>query len=186
MRRLIYSTIASLDGFVEDRDGNIGWGAPEDELAAFVNEHERAVGACLYGRRMYETMVYWETAHLDPDQDPVGMDYAAIWQSQEKIVYSRTLESTQSARTRIERAFDAQAVRALKEASDRDLTIGGATLAAEALRLGLLDELSVFMAPIALGDGKRWLPSDVRLDLELLETRRFAGGSVYLRYQPKP
>jgi dihydrofolate reductase len=184
MGRLIYSTIASLDGYVEDRDGNIDWGAPDDELSAFVSDLERSIGTCLYGRRMYETMVYWETAHLVPGQDAVGMEYAAIWQSSDKIVYSRTLESTRSARTRIKREFDAEEVWRMKEGFDRDMTIGGAGLAAAAIRSSLVDELAVFVVPAVIGGGKCWLPSDVRVNLELLETRRFAGGSVYLRYRP--
>jgi dihydrofolate reductase len=185
MGRLIYSAIASLDGYVEDQEGNFDWAAPDEELHSFVNDLERPVGTYLYGRRMYETMLYWETAHLPPDQPAVVSEFRAIWQAAEKIVYSRTLESVSSARTRVERDFDAQAIQRLKVASEHDMTVGGSGLAAEAIKVGLVDELHLFVVPAVVGGGKRWLPSGVRLDLELLDTRRFARGAVYLKYRPE-
>jgi dihydrofolate reductase len=135
---------------------------------------------------MYETMLYWETANLDENQPALVRDFTEIWQAAEKIVYSRTLESVSSARTRIERHFDANAVRHLKATSERDVTIGGASLAAQAMKAGLVDELHLFVVPVVVGGGKPWLPEDVRLDLQLLDTRRFAEGTVYLRYCPEP
>ncbi|MGD0322056.1 MAG: dihydrofolate reductase family protein [Acidimicrobiales bacterium] len=182
MAHLIYSAIASLDGYVEDREGRFEWGAPDEEVHAFVNELERPVHTYLYGRRMYETMLHWETAHLDQSQSAIVRDFTEIWQAAVKIVYSRTLESVSSARTRIERRFDAKAVRHLKTNSERDLTVGGANLAAQAIKAGLVDELHLFVVPVVLGGGKPWLPEDVRLNLELLDTQRFAKGTVYLRY----
>jgi dihydrofolate reductase len=176
--RLIYSTIGSLDGYIEDRDGKFGWAAPDEQVHRFVNELERPVGTYLYGRRMYETMVYWETVDL-ADQPEQVRDYAAIWRAADKIVYSRTLEAVSSARTRIERDFDAHTVRRLK--AEGDVSIGGPELAAEAIRAGLLDEYWTFLVPVVVGDGKRALP-DARLELELLDERRFESGFVYLRY----
>jgi dihydrofolate reductase len=185
MGRLIYSAISSLDGYVEDHDGNFEWASPDEELHRFVNDLERPVRTYLYGRRMYETMLYWETVDLAPDLPAVVSDFTAIWRAAEKIVYSRTLESVSSAGTRIERDFDAHAVRQLKVSSGHDLTIGGAGLAAEAITAGLVDELHLFVLPIVLGGGKNWLPSGVRLHLELLDTRRFARGAMYLRYRSR-
>jgi dihydrofolate reductase len=182
MGRLIYSAIASLDGYVEDHEGKFGWAAPGEELHTFLNDLERPVGTYLYGRRMYETMVYWDTVDAGPDQSTVAGDFKSIWQAAEKVVYSRTLESVATDRTRIEREFDAEAVRRLKAASEQDLTVGGANLAAEALKAGLVDEFQLFTVPVVVGGGKSWLPSGVRCDLELLDTRRFADGAVYLRY----
>jgi len=183
MAHLIYSTIASLDGYVEDREGRFEWGAPDEEVHAFVNELERPVETYLYGRRMYETMLYWETAHLDQSQPSAVRDFTAIWRAAEKVVYSRTLESVSSARTRIERHFDADAVRHLKATAERDLTVGGANLAAQAIKAGLVDELHLLVVPIVVGGGKPWLPEDVRLDLQLLDTQRFDKGTVHLRYR---
>jgi dihydrofolate reductase len=180
--KLIYSAIASLDGYVEDRHGKFDWSEPDEEVLAFVSDLERPIGTYLYGRRMYETMVYWETAATDADQLPVIRDYTEIWRGADKIVYSRTLDSVSSARTRIERNFDAQAIRDLKATSDRDLTVGGAALAGQAIAEGLVDELRLFAVPVIIGGGKPWLPDGVRGHLELLGTRRFASGAVYLRY----
>jgi dihydrofolate reductase len=182
MGRLIYSTIASLDGFVEDAAGDISWGAPDEDVFRFINDLERPVGTYLYGRRMYETMLYWETAHTLADQTAVEDDFTAIWQAAEKVVYSRTLESVSSARTRIERAFNVQAVRDLMETTEQDMTVAGADLAAQAIALGLVDELQLFVVPVVLGAGKSWLPRGVRQKLKQLDCRRFAGGTVYLRY----
>jgi dihydrofolate reductase len=180
--KLIYMTIASLDGYVADEDGNFDWAKPDEEVHAFVNDLERPIGTHLYGRRLYEVMMGWETMHTLPDQTPVALDFAAIWQAAEKVVYSRTLETVSSARTRIERDFDPEAIRRMKADVDRDITIGGATLAAEAMRAGLVDELHVIASPIVVGGGTRSLPDGVRWELELLDERRFANGVVYLRY----
>jgi dihydrofolate reductase len=182
MTRLIYSAIASLDGYVEDEQGNFDWAAPDDDVHAFVNDLERPIGTYLYGRRMYETMVFWETVSTGGDQPAVMRDFAEIWRAAEKIVYSRTLEATSSARTRIERGFDPGAIRRLKESSRRDITVGGSVLAGEAIAAGLVDECHLFLAPILVGGGRRALPDNVRAQLELLAERRFGGGVVYLQY----
>jgi dihydrofolate reductase len=185
MARLIYSAIASADGYVEDAAGSFGWAAPGQDLLCFVNDLERPVGTYLYGRRMYQTMLYWETAHTLPGRPPVVREFTGIWQAAEKIVFSTTLQSASSARTRIERNFDPGLVRQLKSATEHDITVGGADLAGQAIEAGLVDELQLFLVPIVVGGGKRALPSDVRSDLELLDTQRFAGGVVYLRYRPR-
>lgn len=182
MARLIYSAIASLDGYVEDREGSFEWGAPDEEVHAFVNGLERPVGTYLYGRRMYETMVAWET--MDVGAQPAAMgDYASIWRAAEKVVYSRTLGSVASERTRIEPEFDPAAVRTMKEQARRDLTVGGAELAAAAIAAGLVDEQHLLLAPVLVGAGKRALPAGVHAHLELLDQRRFGNGFVYLRYR---
>ena len=183
MPKLIYAAIASLDGYVEDAGGNFDWAAPDDEVHTFVNELERPIGTYLYGRRMYETMIYWEGVNTGDDQPAVSRDYAQIWRAAEKIVYSRTLETVSSARTRIERDFDPDAVRLLKQASAADLTIGGAELAGQALAAGLVDECHLFLNPIVVGGGKRALPDHIRAGLVLLDERRFGNGVVHLRYR---
>jgi dihydrofolate reductase len=177
---LIYSAIASLDGYVADVDGNFDWAAPDEEVHAFVNDLERPIGTYLYGRRMYETMVGWETMTLD-DQSPAMRDYAAIWRAAHKIVYSTTLTDVSSSRTRLERTFDPEVVRRLK--SEGDVSVGGPHLAAQALAAGLVDELNLFLAPVVVGGGNPALPDGVRMELELLDERRFAGGFVHLRYR---
>ena len=177
--RLVYSAIASLDGYVADREGDFSWSEPDEEVHAFVNELERPVGTYLFGRRLYEVMVAWETMS---DPEPVMRDFASIWRAADKIVYSSTLSEVSSARTVIEREFDAGAVREMKAASGRDLAVGGPHLAAHAIRAGLVDEYRVFLSPVVVGGGTRWLPDDVRVDLELLEERRFGNGVVHLRY----
>ncbi len=182
MAKLIYSAITSLDGYVADEDGNFDWAAPDEEVHAFVNDLERSVGAYLYGRRMYETMVYWETAHTLADH-PVEQDFTEIWQAAEKIVYSTTLETVSSARTRIERDFDPEAVRRMKTSAERDISVGGPDLAAQAIRAGLVDECHLFVAPIVVGGGTPSLPDGVRLKLELLDERRFSSGMVHLNYR---
>ncbi len=182
MAKLIYSAITSLDGYVADKHGNFDWAAPDAEVHTFVNELERSVGTHLYGRRMYEVMVYWETAHDDAEQ-PEFREYAEIWQAADKIVYSRTLESVASERTRIERAFDAEAVRRAKETAEKDMTIGGPNLAAHAIKAGLVDEYHLFVTPVVVGGGTAALPDDVRLTLELLGERRFSNGVVHLHYR---
>jgi dihydrofolate reductase len=182
MARLIYSAIASLDGYVEDAQGKIDWAAPDEEVHAFVNDAERPIGTYLYGRRMYETMVPWETTIFGGDQGAVGQDFAEIWRAAEKIVYSRTLQTPSSGRTRIERDFRPGAVRQLKQSSARDITVGGAELAGEAIAAGLVDECHLYLVPILLGGGKRALPGNVRAQLGLLAERRFPSGVVHLHY----
>jgi dihydrofolate reductase len=182
MAKLIYSAIASLDGYVADEDGNFDWAEPDEEVHRFVNDLERPVGTYLYGRRMYETMVYWETASAQAGQPSFARDYAEVWQSADKVVYSRTLEAASSARTRIERDFDPEAVRQLKAAAGADLSVGGPGLAAEALKAGLVDECHLFLSPVVVGGGNRAFP-DVRLGLELLDERRFGNGVVHLHYR---
>ena len=179
MAKLIYSAITSLDGYVADEDGNFDWSAPDEEVHAFVNDLERPIGTHLDGRRMYEVLVVWET--MD-DEHPVMQDYAAIWQAADKVVYSRTLETVSSARTRIERDFDAEAVRGLKARAARDLSVGGPELAAQAIEAGLVDEIHLFVTPVLVGGGKRAVRDGVRANLELLDDRRFGNGVVYLRY----
>jgi dihydrofolate reductase len=185
MAKLIYSAITSLDGYVADEDGNFDWAEPDEEVHTFVNDLERPVGTHLYGRRMYEVMVYWETADTLPDQPAFIRDFAQIWQAADKIVYSKTLEIVSSARTRIERDFDPEAVRQRKESSERDLTVSGPDLAAQAIKAGLVDELHLFVNPIVVGSGSPSLPDDVRVELELLDERRFHNGVVYLHYGAK-
>ena len=179
MGKLIYSAITSLDLYVEDERGEFDWAAPDDEVFAFVTELERPIGTYLYGRRMYDTMAYWETAG---DDSPATQDFADVWSAADKIVYSRTLEAPSSARTRIEREFDPAAIRQLKESSASDITIGGAEIAGQALAAGLVDECQLLLVPTLVGGGKHALPYGVRAQLELLDERRFRSGAVYLRY----
>ena len=183
MSRLIYSAITSLDGYIEDEDGNFDWAMPDEEVHAFINDLERPVGTYLYGRRMYEIMVGWETDPSLAEQSPLMRDFAEIWQAADKVVYSRTLETASTSKTRIERDFDPEAVRRIKASAGRDLAVSGPNLAAHAFRAGLVDECHLFLAPIAVGGGKRSLPDGVRVKLELLDERRFEGGMVYLRYR---
>jgi dihydrofolate reductase len=179
--KLIYSAIASLDGNIEDENGRFDWAEPDPEVHGFVNDLERAVGTYLYGRRLYETMVAWETMPL-AGQPPYIREFAEIWQAKEKIVYSRTLGTASTARTRIERDFDPEAVRQLKGEAARDLAVGGAELAAHAFAARLVDELHLFVAPVVVGGGKKALPAGVRVELDLLDERRFQSGMVHLRY----
>jgi dihydrofolate reductase len=182
MAKLIYSAIASLDGYIADEDGNFDWAAPDEEVHSFVNDLERPVGTYLYGRQMYQVMVPWETAHTFADQRPVMQDFARIWQAADKVVYSKTLETVSSARTRIEPDFDPEAVRQMKAQTERDITVGGPDLAAQAIKAGLVDEFHLFFVPIVVGGGNQALPDHVRLKLELLDERRFGNGVVHLRY----
>jgi dihydrofolate reductase len=184
MARLIYSAIASLDGYVADEAGKFDWGEPDEEVHTFLNDLERPVGTYLFGRRLYEVMLAWENLQL-ADQPPFIRDFAEMWHAADKIVYTRTLDTVSSAKTRLERAFDPDAVRQLKVAAERDLAIGGPELAAHAFRSGLVDELHLFLAPIVVGGGKRALPDDVELKLELLDERRFGSGMIHLRYRTK-
>jgi dihydrofolate reductase len=182
MAKLIYSAITSLDGYAADEDGNFDWAAPDEEVHTFVNDLERPIGTYLYGRRLYEVMVFWETAQL-ADQPPFMRDFAEIWQAAEKIVYSETLETVSSARTRIERVFDPVAVRELKASAVRDITVGGAHLAAQAIAAGLVDEYHLFVTPVVVGGGTRAFPDGVRVRLELLDERRFRNGVAHLHYR---
>ena len=183
MGRLIYAAITSADGYVADADGRFDWAAPDEEVHAFVNDLERPIGTYLYGRRMYDVMAVWETLGSVPGQSPVMLDFAALWRAADKVVYSKTLAAVTSARTRIERDFDPEAVRRMKASAARDISIGGPGLAAHALRAGLVDECHLLLHPILVGGGTRSLPDDVRVDLELLDERRFGNGVVHLHYR---
>ena len=185
MAPLVYSALASLDGYVEDETGSFDWAAPDDEVHAFVNELTRPIGTHLYGRRMYEVMSVWERPEELPDMTDPMRDFAAIWRAADKVVYSRTLDTVSTERTRLEREFDADAVRELKESSELDLAVGGPDLAATAFRARLVDELQLFMAPAIVGGGKASLPAGVRLNLELVDERRFDGGMAYVRYRTR-
>jgi dihydrofolate reductase len=180
--QLVYSTIASLDGYVADENGDFSWAAPDEEVHAFVNDAQRRIGTFLCGRRLYEVMAWWDSVPL-AEEPPVIGDYAGIWRDADKVVYSTTLESVPDPRTRIERHFDADAVRAMKASARRDLSVGGPGLAAQALASGLVDEIEVFTVPWLIGGGTPTYPRDVRLQLELLEERRFASGVAYLHYR---
>lgn len=181
MGKLIYSMLGSLDGYYEDADGRFDWAEPDDEVHAFANDLARPIGTYLYGRRMYETMSFWETAPVE-DQ-PVFRDFATIWRTADKVVYSRSLPETSTARTRIERVFDPDAIRRRKQSSTADLAISGGDLAAHAIRAGLVDEYQLLLFPVLVGGGKRTLPEGVRAPLELLDERRFGNGAVYLHYR---
>lgn len=183
MAALTYNSIASLDGYVADPDGSFDWAEPDAEVHQYVNEQEAGVGTYLYGRRLYETMAVWDTDDWLAGEPPLMHDYARIWRGADKVVYSTTLESVSTARTRLERSFDPAAVRELVERADREVGVGGPTLAAAALRAGLVDECSVFVVPVVVGGGLPWLPGGLRLDLELTEERRFGSGVVLLRYR---
>jgi len=185
MAKLIYSAITSLDGYIADEDGNFDWAAPDEEVHAFVNDLERPVGTYLYGRRMYEVMAPWETDPTLADQSRVMRDFAQLWQAADKVVYSKTLETPSSARTRIEPNFDPEAVRQMKTQAERDLTVGGPDLAAQAIKAGLVDEWHLFLTPIVVGGGTPSLPDKVRVKLELLDERRFGNGVVFLRYRTR-
>jgi dihydrofolate reductase len=182
MAKLIYTGITSLDGYVADKDGAFDWSQPDEEVHAFVNELERPIGTYLYGRRMYEVMLYWENADTLADEPPVVQDFANLWRAADKIVFSKTLVTPSSTKTRIERVFDPEAVAKLKTEAQRDISVSGPELAGEALRAGLVDELHLFITPIVVGGGKAFLPDDVRVGLELLDEHRFGNGVVHLRY----
>ncbi|MPZ62386.1 MAG: deaminase [Propionibacteriales bacterium] len=185
MTDLIYSAITSLDGYIEDANGTFDWAVPNDEVHAFINDLERSVGTYLYGRRMYETMAGWETDKTLADQSPLMAAFARMWQAADKVVYSKTLEAVSTSKTRIERAFDPEAVRRMKAAAEADITVGGPNLAAWAIQAGLVDEYHLFVMPVVVGGGKHFLPGNVRLDLELRDVRRFGGGIVHLRYRSR-
>lgn len=182
MAKLHYTAITSLDGYVADADGRFDWSEPDEEVHAFVNDLERPIGTYLLGRRMYDVLVAWETMDT-ADEPPAMEDYAEIWRAADKIVYSRSLDAVTSAKTRLERSFDPDEIREMKTSAERDLSVGGPDLAAQAFRAGLVDEIQLFLAPVVVGGGTRALPGEVRLDLELLEERRFGNGTVYVRYR---
>ena len=175
--------IMSLDGYVADEAGNFDWAMPDDEVFGFVNDFERPVGTYLYGRRLYQDMTGWETMDADPGLSRLMLDFARIWQAADKVVYSRSLEAVATRRTRLERDFDPGSVRRMKASADRDITVGGPVLAAEAIRAGLVDEIRLIICPVLVGSGKKALPGDVRLRLGLLDERRFGSGVVHLRYR---
>jgi len=185
MTSLIYSTIASLDGYIADEDGNFGWAAPDEEVHAFINELARPVGTYLLGRRMYEVLAYWDDPPGLDEQPAVVQEFTEIWRAADKVVYSTTLEEPRTARTRIERAFEPEAIRQLRAESDRDLGVGGPDLAAQAIRAGLVDDYQLFVAPIIVGAGKRALPHAALINLELVDERRFRSGTVFLHYRPR-
>ena len=182
MGRLQYAVLCSLDGYTADVDGRFDWAAPDEELHAYVNDLERPVGTHLYGRRMYETLAVWQDV-AGPDHDPVELDYAGIWRAADKVVYSTTLAEVSTPRTRLERVFDPAEVGRLVVGAERDVAIGGPGLAAAALRAGLVDDLHLLVHPVVVGGGTRALPDGVRLDLELVAERRFAGGAVHLHHR---
>jgi dihydrofolate reductase len=182
MAKLLYVMNVSLDGYIADQDGNFNWTAPDEEYYSFINDLLRPVGTYLYGRRLYQLMHVWETDPAAAAQSPGAQEFAAIWQAADKVVYSTTLQAAATTRTRIEPDFDPQVVRQLKAAAERDLTVGGPALGAQAITAGLVDEYHLFVVPVVVGGGKRFLPDRVRLKLELLEERRFGSGVVYLRY----
>jgi dihydrofolate reductase len=183
--RLIYSGIMSLDGYTADADGRFDWAAPDEEVHAFVNDLERPIGTYLYGRRMYDTMAVWETMTDEPDLSPASLDYARIWQGADKVVYSTSLTEPTTPRTRVERSFDPDAVRAMKESAAADISVGGPGLAAQAVAAGLVDEWHLFVTPVVVGGGTRYLPDGVRFDLDLVDQRRFGNGVVLLRYRTR-
>ena len=182
MADLIYTGITSLDGYLADSNGNFDWSAPDEEVHAFVNDLERDAGTYLLGRRMYDVMSVWETLG-GPDDPPVIQDYGRIWRAAKKIVFSETLKLPPAPRTTVRRSFDPAAVRELKADTSGSIGIGGATLAAAALRAGLVDECRIFLNPVAVGGGMRFLPDGLNLRLELVEERRFGNGVMYLRYR---
>lgn len=183
MAKLIYAAIASADGYVEDQYGRFDWAAPDEEVHGFVNDLERTVGTYLYGRRMYQTMTFWETLDAAADEPAVMHDYAALWRAAEKVVFSRTLDAVSSARTRLERDFEPAAIAALKAGSDHDLSVGGAELAGQAIAAGLVDECHLLLCPVLVGGGKRALPDGVATRLALVDQTRFESGVVHLHYR---
>ena len=185
MAKLIYSVITSLDGYVADTAGSFDWVEPDEEVHAFINDLERPIGTYLYGRRMYEVMAAWEATDTFVDQPRVMQDFAKIWQAADKVVYSKTLDAVSTARTRIEPDFDADAVRRMKASAGRDMTVAGPDLAAQAIAAGLVDEYHLFVAPVVVGGGRCLLPDGIRVELELLDERRFGSGVVHLRYRTR-
>jgi dihydrofolate reductase len=185
MASLIYSTIASLDGYIADEEGKFDWAAPDEEVHTLINDLHRPVGTYLLGRRMYEVFAYWDDPPSLDEQPSIVQEFTEIWQAADKVVYSKTLETARTARTRIERGFDPEAVRQLQAQSDRDLSIGGPELAAQAIKAGLVDEYQLFVVPVIVGAGTQALPCDARIDLELVDERRFRNGTVFLHYRTR-
>ena len=185
MASLTYTMTASLDGYIADEDGEFDWAEPDEEVHAFINDLERPVGTYLLGRRMYEVLAYWDDPPALDEQPSFVQEFAEIWQAADKVLYSRTLEAARTARTRMERDFDAEAIRQLKAQSDRDVTVGGAHLAAQAIKAGLVDDYQLFVVPVVVGAGKQALPRDGRIDLELVDERRFRSGTVFLHYRTR-
>jgi dihydrofolate reductase len=185
MANLIYSAIASLDGYIADVDGKFDWAEPDDEVHGVINDLGRPIGTYLLGRRMYEVLAYWEDPPALDQQPSYVQEFAEIWQAAEKIVYSTKLEKVSTATTRIERHFDPEAIRQLKAQSERNITVGGPDLAAQAIRAGLVDEYELFVVPVVVGAGKQSLPRDARIELELLDERRFRNGTVFLHYRTR-
>ncbi|HEY9244896.1 MAG TPA: dihydrofolate reductase family protein [Streptosporangiaceae bacterium] len=184
MAKLIYWANTSLDGYIADEAGRYAdWSAPGDDLFRFITDFERPIGTYLYGRRLYQEMIYWETAHTQPGQSELMLDFARVWQAADKVVYSRTLDTVATARTRLERTFDPEAVRQLKVQADRDITVGYADLAGQAIKAGLVDEIHLVILPIMVGGGTSALPAGARVHLELLSERRFGSGAVHLHYR---
>jgi dihydrofolate reductase len=183
MAKLIYAALTSLDGYTEDKEGRFDWAMPDAEVHAFVNDLERPVGTHLYGRRMYETMAVWQTVGDEPGVPAVEADFAEMWRALDKVVYSRTLDAVSTPRTRLEREFDPEAVRRMKDAADRDISVSGPGLAQHAFSAGLVDEVHLFVFPVVVGGGKPALPQDVRLDLALLDERRFGNGVVHMHHR---
>lgn len=182
MAKLVYAAITSLDGYIADESGNFDWGRPDPEVFLFINDIERRFGTNLYGRRMYETMVYWETFDASGDQPPYIRDFAMMWRTATKVVYSNTLKAPSSARTCIERTFDAEAIRQMKQTSDHDISIGGANLASQAIQAGLVDEMHLFITPVTIGGGTPAHPANFRSNLEMIHIDRFVSGVVHLHY----
>jgi len=182
MAKLIYAAISSLDGYA-DREGNFDWSEPSEEVHRFVNDLERDIGTYLYGRRMYEVMRYWETVSSGNGEPSAQQEFATMWQAADKIIYSRSLENVSTARTRLVREFDPGAIQQMKANASRDIAVSGPTIAGQALRLGLVDECHLFLSPIVVGGGTPALPDNVRVQLELLDERRFDNGVVYLHYR---
>jgi dihydrofolate reductase len=185
MAKLIYTAITSLDGYIEDDKGRFDWAEPDAEVHSFVNDLERPVGTHLYGRRMYETMAVWQTVGDEPGLPAAEADFAEVWRALDKVVYSRTLDAVSTPRTRLEREFDPEAVRRMKETADRDISVSGPGLAQHAFRAGLVDEIHLFVFPVVVGGGKPGLPRDVRVDLELLDERRFDNGVVHMHHRTR-
>ena len=185
MSKLIYFMPTSLDGFIAGETDSMDWSAPDEEVSAFINDRHRPIGTYLYGRKNYETMTIWETPDVIPGRTPAMMDFARIWQAADKIVYSKSLETVSTPKTRLEREFEPQTVRDLKAQLPHDISVAGPNLAAQAIRTGLVDEYHLLVIPIMLGGGKRVLPSNVGVKLDLLDERRFGEGWIYLRYRTR-
>ena len=184
MGRLVYSITASLDGYIADEHGDFGFTAPSEQVHSFVNDRMRQIGTFLFGRRLYETMRVWDELELELEGQPGAMaEFARFWHGTDKVVFSASLESVDMRRTRLERRFDVDEVRAMVEASDRDVAIGGPTLAADAMRAGIVDEITLYLAPVVIGGGTRALPDDAKLDLDLVDERRFDDGTVFVSYR---